>query len=424
MYLVLEQTGNKNPPREVVDELIKLYQEGLLSEVSEKVDNLLDEFEGSFVLSNIKGAVSLSNGKFLDAEFEFKRSIELNPRDPNARNNLGIALQKQGRVDEAILEFGRALEINSNYPEALNNLGHAQMYTMGTLLKYGSEVQKSRWLPLIAKGDIRLQAFGVTEPEAGTDTTSISTAAIRKGDKYILNGQKIWTSRALQSDLMVLLAKTKPKNERCSRSDGLSLFLVDIRESIGKGMTIKPIETMVNHSTTEVFFENLEIPCDNLIGKENEGFKQILNSMNAERILIAAECIGDSDWFINKAVDYAKDRKVFNKKIGANQGIQFPISRCYAETEGARLAVYNAAKIYDTGKDCGTEANIAKLLAADASWNSANMCLQTHGGFGFAKEYHIERKFRETRLYQVAPISTNFILSYIGEHKLGLPRSF
>jgi acyl-CoA dehydrogenase len=223
---------------------------------------------------------------------------------------------------------------------------------------------------------------------------------------------------------MILLAKTKSKNERNSKSDGLSLFLIDIRESLGSGMTIRPIETMINHSTTEVFFDNLEISHDSLIGKENEGFKQVLNSMNAERILIAAECIGDSNWFIQKAVDYAKDRKVFNKRIGENQGIQFPISRCYADTEAAKLAVYNAAARYDAGKACGTEANIAKLLAADASWNSANACLQTHGGFGFAKEYHIERKFRETRLYQVAPISTNFILSHIAEHKLGLPRSF
>lgn len=301
---------------------------------------------------------------------------------------------------------------------------HAQMYTMGSILKYGSETQKEKWLPLIANGEIRLQAFGVTEPAAGTDTTSIITTATKHGDKYVLNGQKIWTSRALHSDLMLILARTKSKEERNSKIDGLSLFLIDIREACERGMIIKPIDTMINHSTTEVFFDNLEIPLDSLVGRENEGFKQVLNSMNAERVLIAAECIGDSNWFIDKAITYANNRDVFGRKIGRNQGVQFPISKCYAETQAARLTVFNAANRYDSEVDCGTEANIAKYLAAEASWNSANMCLQTHGGFGFAKEYHIERKFRETRLYQVAPISTNFILSYIAEHKLGLPRSF
>ncbi len=301
---------------------------------------------------------------------------------------------------------------------------HAQMYTMGAILQYGSNYQKEKWLPKIAKGEIRLQAFGVTEPDAGTDTSSISTTAIKKGSKYIINGKKIWTSRAMHTDLMLLLARTKSKKNILSKTDGLSLFLIDIREAQKQGMTIRSIDTMINHATTEIFFDNLEIENGDLLGKENEGFKQVLNSLNSERILIAAECVGDSKWFIKKAVNYANNRVVFGKKIGENQGVQFPISRSFAETEAARLTVYNAANKYDNGESCGTEANISKFLAAEASWNAANMCLQTHGGFGFAREYHIERKFRETRLYQVAPISTNFILSYIAEHTLGLPRSF
>ena len=387
----------------------------IVTQDDETIDQILSSVESICKKYPEKYWLELDKAQSYPTEFvkSMTESGHLNALIPTKYGGAGLSLLIAARILEKIHQSG------CNAAAA-----HAQMYTMGSILKYGSEAQKSKWLPLIAKGEVRLQAFGVSEPEAGTDTSSISTTAIRKENKYILNGQKIWTSRALHSDLMILLAKTKSKNERNSKSDGLSLFLIDIRESLGSGMTIRPIETMINHSTTEVFFDNLEISHDSLIGKENDGFKQVLNSMNAERILIAAECIGDSNWFIQKAVGYAKDRKVFNKRIGENQGIQFPISRCYAETEAAKLAVYNAATLYDSGRACGTEANIAKLLAADASWNSANVCLQTHGGFGFAKEYHIERKFRETRLYQVAPISTNFILSHIAEHKLGLPRSF
>ena len=341
------------------------------------------------------------------------KSGYLNVLIPTEYGGAGLNLYTAAKILEKIHECG----CNAS-------AAHAQMYTMGTLLKYGTSSQKETWLTQIAEGKLRLQAFGVTEPDAGTDTSSIQTTAEKNGNRYIVNGQKIWTSRALHSDLMVLLARTKPKNEIKSRSDGLSLFLIDIRKCQGNGLTIKPIETMINHSTTEIFFNDLEIPQSSLIGIENQGFKQVLNSMNAERILIAAECIGDSNWFIRKAVDYAKNRTVFGKQIGENQGVQFPLAKCYAETAAAKLAVFHAARQYDDGINCGTEANLAKLLAAEASWNSANACLQTHGGFGFAKEYHIERKFRETRLYQVAPISTNFILSYISEHELGLPRSF
>ncbi len=299
---------------------------------------------------------------------------------------------------------------------------HAQMYVMGTLLRHGSAAQKSRWLPPIASGALRLQAFGITEPSAGTDTTAIQTAAQRRGDRYIVNGQKVWTSRAEHSDLMLLLARTTARDRVAKRTDGLSVFLVDLRAA--RGVTIRPIPTMINHATTEVFFENLEVPADNLIGEEGKGFRYILDGMNAERILIASECIGDARWFIAKATDYAKARTVFDRPIGQNQGVQFPIARAYAASEAADLMVQRAAVLYDAGEACAKEANMAKLLAADASWQAADMCLQTHGGFGFAAEYDIERKFRETRLYQVAPISTNLILSYLAEHVLGLPRSY
>ena len=301
---------------------------------------------------------------------------------------------------------------------------HAQMYTMGTLLKHGSQEQKSHWLPLIASGAVRLQAFGVTEPTAGSDTTAIRTVAVRQGGRYVVNGQKVWTSRAEHSDLMLLLARTTPRDKANKRTDGLSVFLVDMREALGKGLTVRPLRAMINHAATEVFFDNLEISAENLIGEEGKGFHYILDGMNVERMLIAAECLGDASWFIAKASDYAKSRVVFGRPIGQNQGVQFPIARAYAAREAAALMVREAIARFDSGQPCGPQANMAKLLAADASWQAADMCLQTHGGFGFAEEYDVERKFREARLYQVAPISTNLILSYLAEHVLGLPRSY
>jgi len=301
---------------------------------------------------------------------------------------------------------------------------HAQMYIMGTLLRHGSKEQKQKYLPAIADGSLRLQAFGVTEPTAGTDTTSIRTTAIRQGDRYVINGQKVWTSRAEHSDVMLLLARTTPREQVTKKSEGMSVFIVDMKEALGKGLTIRPIRTMINHGTTEVFFDNMEVPAENLVGEEGKGFRYILDGMNAERILIAAECIGDARWFTSKSVAYASERKVFGRPIGQNQGVQFPIARSFVNVEAANLMRYKAAALFDAKQPCGAEANMAKLLAADASWEAANACLQTHGGFGFAAEYDVERKFRETRLYQVAPISTNLILSYVGEHILGMPRSF
>jgi len=301
---------------------------------------------------------------------------------------------------------------------------HAQMYTMGTVLRHGSDEQKAKWLPKIASGELRLQAFGVTEPTSGTDTTSLKTTARRDGDHYVVNGQKIWTSRAEHSDLMILLARTTPKDQVKKRTEGLSVFIVDMREAKGNGLTIRPIRTMMNHATTEVFFDNMKVPAENLIGEEGKGFRYILSGMNAERILIAAECIGDAKWFIAKATNYAKDRVVFGRPIGQNQGIQFPIAKAYASMRAAELMVREATRRYEAGMDCGAEANMAKMLAADASFEAANAAIQTHGGFGFAEEYDIERKFRETRLYSVAPISTNLILSHLAEHVLGMPRSY
>ncbi|MEH6677436.1 acyl-CoA dehydrogenase family protein [Phenylobacterium sp.] len=301
---------------------------------------------------------------------------------------------------------------------------HAQMYTMGTVLRHGSQAQKSQWLPKIATGEVRLQAFGVTEPGAGTDTTAITTQAVRRGDAYVINGQKVWISRAEHSDLMVLLARTTPREETTKKTEGLSVFLLDMREAVGRGLTIKPIRTMFNHATTELFFDDLEIPASCLIGEEGKGFRYILDGMNAERILIAAECIGDGRWFVEKARDYATGREVFGRAIGQNQGVQFPIARAYAQVRAAKLMTYEAAARYEAGDPAGEEANMAKLLASEASWAAADMCIQTHGGFGFAEEYDVERKFRETRLYQVAPISTNLILAYLAEHVLGLPRSY
>jgi acyl-CoA dehydrogenase len=301
---------------------------------------------------------------------------------------------------------------------------HGQMYNMGTLLRHGSDIQKKMYLPKIASGELRLQSMAVTEPTTGTDTTKLKTTAVKKGDKYIVNGQKVWISRIQHSDLMILLARTTPLSEVKRKSEGMSIFIVNLKDAIGHGMEVRPIANMVNHETNEVFFDNLEIPAENLIGEEGQGFKYILDGLNAERVLIAAECIGDAYWFIDRARRYANDRVVFDRPIGKNQGIQFPIADSYIETEAANLMRFKACELFDNHQPCGPEANMSKYLAAKASWEAANVCLQTHGGFGFANEYDVERKFRETRLYQVAPISTNLIYSYVAEHILGLPRSF
>jgi acyl-CoA dehydrogenase len=301
---------------------------------------------------------------------------------------------------------------------------HGQMYNMGTLLRHGSDVQKREYLPKIASGELRLQSMGVTEPTTGTDTTKIKTVAVRKGDRYIVNGQKVWISRVQHSDLMILLARTTPLAEVKKKSEGMSIFIVDLREAVKSGLTVRPIANMVNHETNELFFDNLEIPEENRIGEEGQGFRYILDGLNAERVLIAAECIGDGYWFVERASSYAKERVVFDRPIGQNQGVQFPIAEAYIEVEAADLMRWKACELFDGKQPCGAEANMAKYLAAKASWEAANVCLQTHGGFGFAAEYDIERKFRETRLYQVAPISTNLVLSYLAEHVLGLPRSF
>ncbi len=344
------------------------------------------------------------------------------------------ALTKAGWLAALIPEdyggSGLSLAAASVIMEEINRSGgnsgacHGQMYNMGTLLRHGSDAQKRLYLPRIATGELRLQSMAVTEPTAGTDTSKITTTAVKRGDRYVVNGQKVWTSRLQHSDLMILLARTTPPAEVKKKSEGMSIFLVDLREAMGKGLTARPIRNMVNHETNELFIDNLEIPAGNLIGEEGRGFRYILDGLNAERILIAAECIGDGYWFIDKATAYAKQRVVFDRPIGQNQGIQFPLARAYVNVEAANLMRFKAAALFDAHQPCGAEANMAKLLAADASWEAANVCLQTHGGFGFAAEYDVERKFRETRLYQVAPISTNLILSYIGEHVLGMPRSF
>ncbi len=333
-------------------------------------------------------------------------------------------------IPESYGGSGLSLTAASVIMEEINRSGgnsgacHGQMYVMGCLLRHGSDEQKKRWLPGIASGELRMQSMAVTEPTTGTDTTKLKTTAVRQGDKYIVNGQKVWISRVQHSDLMLLLARTTPLDQVKRKSEGLSVFVVDLRDAIGKGLTVKPIRNMVNHETNELFFDNLEVPAENLIGEEGKGLKYILDGLNAERILIAAECIGDGYWFVERASNYARDRIVFDRPIGQNQGVQFPIARSYINVEAASLMRYKAAQRFDAGKPCGKEANISKLLAADASWEAANVCLQTHGGFGFAAEYDIERKFRETRLYQVAPISTNLILSFVAEHVLELPRSF
>jgi acyl-CoA dehydrogenase len=344
------------------------------------------------------------------------------------------ALTKAGWMAALIPEnyggSGLGLTEASVIMEEINRAGgnsgacHGQMYNMGTLLRHGSAEQKSFYLPKIAAGELRLQSMGVTEPTTGTDTTKIRTTAVRTGDRYVINGQKVWISRIQHSDLMILLARTTPLDQVAKKSEGMSIFIVDLRDAIGKGLDVRPILNMVNHETNELFFDNLEIPAENLIGEEGKGFKYILDGLNAERTLIAAECIGDGYWFIDKVTAYARERVVFGRPIGQNQGVQFPIAESFIEVEAANLMRYEACRLYDAHLPCGAEANMAKYLAAKASWEAANACIQFHGGFGFACEYDVERKFRETRLYQVAPISTNLILSYVAEHLLGLPRSF
>jgi acyl-CoA dehydrogenase len=369
----------------------------------------------------------------LCAEFpaEYHRKIDEERGYPEAFVD---ALTKAGWMAALIPEeyggSGLGLTEASVIMEEINRAGgnsgacHGQMYNMNTLVRHGSEEQRQRYLPKIASGELRLQSMGVTEPTTGTDTTKIKTTAVRKGDRYVINGQKVWISRIQHSDLMILLARTTPLDLVKKKSEGLSIFIVDIKEAQAKGMTVRPILNMVNHETNELFFDNLEIPAENLIGEEGQGFKYILTGLNAERTLIAAECIGDGYWFIDKVTDYARERVVFGRPIGQNQGVQFPIAESFIEVEAANLMRYEACRRYDAGLPCGTQANMAKYLAAKASWEAANACIQFHGGFGFACEYDVERKFRETRLYQVAPISTNLILSYVAEHVLGLPRSF
>ena len=332
---------------------------------------------------------------------------------PEAYGGAGLGLRAAAAVLEEVQRSG-----------ANGAACHAQMYTMGTVLRHCSEAQKQRYLPKIASGELRLQAFGITEPSAGTDTSSIRTTAARKGDGWVVNGQKVWTSRAEHSDLMLVLARTTPREQVQKKTEGLSVFIVEMKAALDRGLTLRPIRTMINHATTEVFFDNLEIPAESLVGEEGRGFRYILDGMNAERILIGAECIGDAKWFIEKASAYARERHVFGRPIGQNQGVQFPIARAYMAMRAAELMVERAAALYEDSRPCGPEANMAKQLAAEASWQAGDMCLQTHGGFGFAEEYDVERKFRETRLYQVAPVSTNLVLCYLAEHVLELPRSY
>ena len=367
------------------------------------------------------------------AEFpdEYHRKIDHDRAYPEA---FVAALTKAGWMAALIPEeyggSGLSLTAASVIMEEINRTGgnsgacHGQMYNMNTLVRHGSEEQKRLYLPKIASGELRLQSMGVTEPTAGTDTTKITTTAVRKGDRYVINGQKVWISRVKHSDLMILLARTTPLEQVEKKSQGLSIFLVDIHDAVKSGMSVRPIDNMVNHQTNELFFDNLEIPAENLIGEEDNGFKYIMTGLNAERALIAAECIGDGYWFVDKVAAYTSERKVFGRPIGQNQGVQFPIAEAFIEVEAADLMRYKACALFDADKPCGAEANMAKYLAAKASWEAANACIQFHGGFGFACEYDVERKFRETRLYQVAPISTNLILSYIAEHVLGMPRSF
>jgi acyl-CoA dehydrogenase len=376
----------------------------------------------------IRGAVRALCAGFPD---EYFRKIDAERGYPD---EFVDALMRDGWLSAMIPQeyggSGLGLTAASVIMEEINRCGgnsgavHGQMYNMGTLLRNGSEAQKAQYLPSIAAGELRIQSMAVTEPTAGTDTTKLKTTAVRKGDRYIVNGQKVWISRVQHSDLMVLLARTTPLAEVKKKSDGMSVFIVDVKQAMTKGMSVRPIPNMVNHETNELFFDNLEVPVDNLIGEEGRGFKYILDGLNAERTLIAAECIGDGYWFIERATKYANERVVFDRPIGKNQGVQFPIADAYIEVEAANLMRFKAAELFDAGQPCAAEANMAKYLAAKASWEAANVCVQTHGGFGFACEYSVERKFRETRLYQVAPISTNLIYSYVAEHLLGLPRSF
>jgi len=379
-----------------------------IAEIRRAVRALCEEFPGEYWRK--KDARREYPGEFVDA---LTKAGFLAALIPSEYGGSGLKLDAAAAIMEEIQASG-----------CNGGAAHAQMYIMNTRRRYGSEAQKSEYLPKIASGELRLQAFGVSEPTSGTDTLSLKTRAVRDSDEYVINGQKIWTSRAEHSDLMLLLARTTPREEVEKKTEGLSMFLVDMRETVGKGMEIKPIRTMMNHSSCEVFFDDMRIPASALVGEEGKGFRYILSGMNAERILIAAECIGDAKWFIEQASDYAKDRNVFARPIGKNQGVQFPIARAYAQMRAAELMVYHAAEVYDHGGNAGEEANMAKLLASEASWAAADMCVQTFGGFGFAEEYDVERKFREARLYTVAPISTNLILSYLAEHVLGLPRSY
>ncbi|WP_299323847.1 acyl-CoA dehydrogenase family protein [Parasphingopyxis sp.] len=378
------------------------------SAIREEVAKLCAQFPGSYWQEKDKARAY--PGEFVDALTEAGYLAALIPED---YGGAGLPLSAAAAILEEI-----------QYRGCNGGACHAQMYIMGTLLRHGSDAQKEQYLPKIASGELRLQAFGVTEPTSGTDTLSLKTIAKKDGDSYIVNGQKIWTSRAEHSDLMLLLARTTPRDAVEKRTDGLSVFIVDMREALGNGLSIKPIDTMMNHSTTEVFFDDMRVPAANLIGEEGQGFRYILSGMNAERILIAAECIGDARFFLDKATDYAKERQVFGRPIGQNQGIQFPLAKAYAQMRAAALMVEDALAKYEAGDNAGADANMAKMLAADASWAAGEACIQTFGGFGFAAEYDVERKYRETRLYQVAPISTNLILSYLAEHVLGLPRSY
>ena len=379
-----------------------------LAEIRRAVRALCDDFPGEYWRE--KDAVRAYPGEFVDA---LTKAGFLAALIPGEYGGSGLSLDAAAVIMEEIQASG-----------CNGSSAHAQMYIMNTILRYGSDEQKAQYLPRIASGELRLQAFGVSEPTSGTDTLSLKTRAVRDGNEYVISGQKIWTSRAEHSDLMMLLARTTPRDQLEKKTEGLSIFLVDMQAALKSGMSIKPIRTMMNHSSCEVFFDDLRIPASALVGEEGKGFRYILSGMNAERILIAAECIGDAKWFIDQAKTYASDRNVFARPIGQNQGVQFPIARCYAQMCAAELMVHHAAQAFDQGGNPGAEANMAKLLASEASWAAADMCVQTFGGFGFAEEYDVERKFREARLYTVAPISTNLILSYLAEHVLGLPRSY
>lgn len=379
-----------------------------IAEIRAAVRQLCDKFGEDYWLQ-----MDRENGYPAEFVSELTTSGYLGVLIPEQYGGAGLGVLEASAVMEEICRSG-----------AHAGVCHAQMYVMGSVLRHGSDEQKSRYLPKIASGELRLQSFGVTEPTTGTDTTSLKTTAKKVGDQYIINGQKVWISRIQHSDLMLLLARTSDKSEVTKKTDGLSTFIIDVKAAEGNGLTIRPIESMINHHSCELFFDDLAIPAENLLGQEGKGFKVILDGMNAERVLIAAECVGDGRYFIDKASAYASDREVFNRPIGANQGVQFPIARAYTQVEAAGLMVEKAAKMFDAGLPCGAEANMAKMLASEASWNAGDVCMQTHGGFAFAKEYHIERKFRETRLYQIAPISTNLILSYVAEHVLEMPRSY